>query len=131
LCNTLSVFHPVVKVVYGQAAGSRTLPLRGVKVEIDLRGAELSEFGLTQHKTVSDGGVRRTLSAFDGANNRLSNGAMCTTRGGEGDEEDGPVTIPISLSDGGWQLITPILKNKKAAERGAANMGAAAEVLED
>ncbi len=77
---------------------------------MDIRAAEFEEFGVTQHKTLSDGGVRLPRSAFDG----------------ERDEEGGPVTLPHSLSDGNWKLIASVITTKKAAERGAVSAGAVA-----
>ncbi len=59
----------------------------------------------------------------------LSNGGICSTLTREVGTEDSPVTSPISLSDDGSPLITPVLKKKKTAERDAANAGAVAEML--
>jgi hypothetical protein len=104
--NTFSASHPVVKGIYDQTAGSKTLLLRGVVVEMDSRRAVHGDFGLTQQKTFGDGGVRQSPCAFDGAHyHKLSNGAICITLAGGGEEDGDPVTIPITLSDGGWLLL--------------------------
>jgi hypothetical protein len=115
-------------VSYEQSPGSKTLVLMGVEMEMYLCGTESPNFGIIALKTNSDGGMRLPYAAYDGPHyNLLGNRALGIKLSGE----DARMTIPISLSEGGWKLITPILKNKKAAERSAANMAAAAEVLED
>ena len=66
----------------------------------------------------------KNSSAYDGPHyNLLGNRTLGIVLG----EPNAPV-IPISLSERGWELITPVLKRKKAAERSAA-LGADVEEL--
>ncbi len=70
--------------------------------------------------------MRLNYNAYDGPHyNLLGNETLGIVLG----EPDAPV-IPIILSERGWELITPVLKKKNAAERSAA-LGADDEVLED
>jgi hypothetical protein len=112
------VFHPVVKVIYDQSPESNKLVLMGVEMEMDLRGADLKEFGVAELRTISDGGAGLLFAPYDGPHyNVLGNRAIWITLDGEG----GPLAIPIGVSDAGWQRITPVLKKKKKAERGGAS----------
>ncbi len=74
--------------------------------------------------------MRLLFPAYDGPHyNLVGNRALCIELG----REDAPAPVPISLSEGGWKLITPVLLTlllqrgkAPAAATAAAASGAAA-----